>query len=148
MSELFTGVSIDSGINPKTSGYLAFHNLYRFLLLYKQDAAGLITNKPYARHPLTFLNYKDNLQYDCAIMKFDLKRSATQPMLYNYTIIMRAYNLKTIGSGLEAGAVGDKLSELGLDGVGGSAFQKLKGLSNGAKGVMGAVSGGLNVFGG
>ena len=81
-------------------------------------------------------------------MKFDLKRSAAQPMLYNYTIIMRAYNLKTVGAPLVDGAVADKLEELGLDGVGGSAFQKIKGLSNGAKGVMGAFSGGLNVLGG
>jgi hypothetical protein len=148
MAENFTGVQINSGVNPKTSGYVAFHNFYRFLLKYKKDAAGLIENKPYENHPLTFLNYKDNLQYDCAIMKFELKRSAAQPMLYNYIIVMRAYNLKTIDEPLEDGAVSEKLSELGLDGISGSLFQKLKQTSNGAKGVMGAFSGGTSVFGG
>ena len=148
MAENFTGVQINSGINPQTSGYLAFHNLYRYLLEYKRDAAGLNTKKGYKQHPLTFLNYKDNLQYDCAIMKFDLKRSAQQPMLYNYTIIMRAYNLKDLTQQIEEGAVGEKLEELGLAGIGGSVFQKLKQTSNGAKGVMGAFSGGLNVLGG
>jgi len=149
MAENFTGVQIDSGVNPHTSGYIAFHNLYRYLLEYKRDAAGLngytAGNK---KHPLTFLNYKDHLKYDCAIMKFDLKRSATQPMLYNYTIVMRAYNLRDLAESPPDGAVADRLEELGLAGIGGSVFKKLKQTSNGAKGVTGALSGGLNVLGG
>lgn len=148
MAENFTGVQINSGINPQTSGYIAFHNLYRYLLAYKKDAAGLNGRTGYKQHPLTFLNYKDNMKYDCAITKFDLKRSATQPMLYNYTIIMRAYNLRDLSEILPDSAITERLDDLGLSGVGGSVFQKLKQTSNGAKGVVGAISGGLNVLGG
>lgn len=148
MAENFTGVQINSGINPQTSGYIAFHNLYRYLLAYKRDAAGLNGNTGYKQHPLTFLNYKDSQQYNCAIMKFDLKKSATQPMLYNYTIIMRAYNLRDIAESIPDGAATERLEELGLAGIGGSVFQKLKQTSNGAKGVIGSISGGLNVLGG
>lgn len=148
MAENFTGVEVNSGVNPSTSGYTAFHNLYKFLLGYKRDAAGLVSQKGYKKHPLQFLNYKDNLQYNCAIMKFDLKRSATQPMLYNYTIIMRAYNLRSLSEALPDDVVTERLEELGLTGVGGSAFQKLKQTSNGAKGLLGSISGGLNAFGG
>ena len=148
MYENVNGASVTSGINPQTSGYIAFHNLYRYLLAYKRDAAGLNGNKSYKQHPLTFLNYKDHLKYDCAIMKFDLKRSASQPMLYNYTITMRAYNLRDLSESPPGGAIADRLKDLGLDGVEGSVFQKLKQTSNGAKGVIGAFSGGLNVLGG
>lgn len=148
MAENFTGVQVISGVNPQTSGYIAFHNLYRYLLAYKRDAAGLNGNTGYKQHPLTFLNYKDHLKYDCAIMKFDLKRSATQPMLYNYTIIMRAYNLRDLAEAIPDGVITDRLEDLGLAGIGGSVFQKLKQTSNGAKGVIGALSGGLNVLGG
>lgn len=148
MLENFTGVEVNSGIDPTKSGYIAFHNFYRALLSYKKDAAGIENNKRYKRHPLTFLNYKDNQQYDCAVLKFDLKRNADDPMLYNYTIILRAYNLVTLtGSAIDE-PLENRLFQLGLDGVEGSAFQKFKQTANGAKGLTGALKGGLSVFGG
>ena len=102
---------------PEGSGYTAFHNLYRFLLAYKKDAAGVFIKGVHSGeeqrrgHPLQFLNYKDNIQYDVAIQNFVLKRSADDPMLYNYTITMRAYNLQQIfgGAGFE---LEDELDEL------------------------------------
>ncbi|MDQ6989353.1 MAG: hypothetical protein Q9M19_05670 [Mariprofundaceae bacterium] len=148
MYENFNGTPVLSGVDPETSGYIAFHNMYRYLLAYKRDAAGLNVNTGYSQHPLTFLNYKDHIQYNCAITKFDLKRSATQPMLYNYTIIMRAYNLRDIAESIPDDTITKRLQDLGLAGIGGSVFKKLKQTSNGAKGVIGAISGGLNVLGG
>jgi len=143
MAENFSGVEISSGVDPAKSGYMAFHNFYRFLLAYKKDAAGLTTTKKRSKHPLTFLNYKDSQQYDCAITKFDLKRSAASPHLYNYTIAMRAYNLRDVNDLEDAGSSDEILENLGLTGVKGSLFQKMKQTSNGAKGLIGVASGGF-----
>lgn len=109
----------ESGLDVTKTGYYAFHKLYQFFLLYKEDTAG---NKPNAtkttikrkRHPLTFLNYKDNIQYDCVPLVFNLTRSATDPMLYNYTIQLRAYNLDTIVSSNDAKSFLEAADQLGL----------------------------------
>jgi len=146
MAENFTGVEINSGVTPSASGYMAFHNFYRFLLAYKKDAAGLSSTKKRKKngHPLTFLNYKDNQQYDCAITKFDLTRSAASPNLYNYKITMRAYNLRDLNDlDEDTGKISERLEDLGLSGVEGSLFQKMKQTSNGAKGIIGVVTGGF-----
>lgn len=149
MAENFKGVQVQSGINPNTSGYLAFHNFYRFLLAYKSDAAGVGNSRvSRKKHPLNFVNYKDNQIYDCAVLRFDLTRDAADPMLYKYQIVLRGYNLRAPQDGAPDAKLQDRLADLGLDGVGGSLFQKMKQTSNGAKGVLGAVQGGTNIFGG
>jgi hypothetical protein len=50
-------------------------------------------------------------------------RDASNPMLYNYTISMRAYNLTTAGSGDATMQIDqyDLLKSIGLDKVNGSA---------------------------
>ena len=99
-----------TGTNELQTGYYAFHKLYQFFLAYKADTAGekpttTATQTPKRkRHPLTFLNYKDNTQYDCTPVTFNMVRSVDDPMLYNYTIILKAYNLKTISSNEETDA--------------------------------------------
>lgn len=149
MMENFNGVQINSGIKANMSGYIAFHNMYRFLLAYKKDTS--TGTKARKAHPLTFLNYKDNQKYDCAITKFDLKRSASSPQLYNYVIAFRAYNLQDLKNDEDmqkAAGMNSRLKDLGLDDMKGSLFQKMKQTSNGAKGLIGAFQGGLNVLGG
>jgi len=148
LAETFTGTQINSGIDPDKSGYMAFHNFYRFLLSYKKDAVGHSSKTARTKHPLTFLNYKDGQAYDCAITNFELKRDAADPMLYKYSIALRAYNLRSVQNATLDVTEDDRLGDLGLDGVEGSAFQKVKQTSNGAKGVLGALSGGSNIFGG
>jgi len=114
------------GTDDKQTGYYAFHKLYQFFLMYKQDTAG---SKPDStesalkrkRHPLTFLNYKDNVQYDCVPLVFNLTRSADNPMLYNYTIQLRAYNLKTIVSNRVTDSFLLSADKLGLFGGTGSS---------------------------
>ena len=82
------GAAAGTGVNVNKTGYMAFHNFYRFLQQYKKDAAGIskLGNTKRNHHPLQFLNYKDGIKYDCAIQTFTLTRSADNPMFYNYNI--------------------------------------------------------------
>jgi hypothetical protein len=88
----------ESGVGDSVSGYVAFHNLYRFFLAYKKSAADG-TSAHSDSSPLMFLNFKDNNKYSCVINAFTLERSSDNPMLYNYSIQLRAYDLKDLGSG-------------------------------------------------
>lgn len=47
-------------------------------------------------HPIQFLNYKDGNKYDCIPIAFTLTRSADNPMLYNYNIRLKAFNLRSV----------------------------------------------------
>lgn len=118
--------AVISGIADDASGYVAFHNFYLFLLKYKKDVAS--QNISRTGHPLQFINYKDNNQYDVSITNFQLTRDQRSPMLYNYNISMRAYNLRSADRVLKT--AGLSLSDVGLGGVETSAFAKL---SNGAR---------------
>jgi len=125
-----------SGINERQSGYTAFHNFYRFLMLYKKDAASgkarRINRGKQSAHPLQFLNYKDRNQYDVAISSFQLVRSSDDPMLYNYNIVLRAYNLKTVNA--PEYVTQDRYDDLGLGGVDSqSYFSKMSNIASKAK---------------
>jgi hypothetical protein len=113
-----------SAINSETSGYMAFHNFYRFLLQYKRDVTKIDGNAKRKSHPLTFLNYKDNNQYNVAIQAFVLTRNAEDPMLYNYSIVMRGYKLCSLDKPDEVDNT-DTIALLGLDGFGTSIMSTL-----------------------
>ena len=135
-----------TGIVPQKSGYTAFHNLYRFFKFYKDDTAGVGTNLPARvkplQHPLIFFNYKDNNQYNVSIQRFVLRRSADNPMLYYYSIVLRAYNLQVAGSTPNSQTNNARLNELGLDGINAStAFSRMKAASGALKSGLGAVGG-------
>jgi hypothetical protein len=138
-----------SGVDIDKTGYLAFHNLYRFFLYYKQDAAGQSSIVQRTTQPLTFLNYKDNNKYSCAVQRFMLKRSAENPMLYNYSIVLRAYNIQDISESDQLpDTLTNRLADLGLNGVTNSSiFATIKNASSAAKSFAGALSGGVNLFG-
>ena len=141
------GVKPKTGIIPENSGYVAFHNLYRFLLKYKKDTAGISSSESRDSHPLTFFNYKDNNQYDVAVRGFTLRRSADNPMLYYYSIQLRGYNLRSIGTTVDEN-LSKRLNDLGLTGIdSSSALGDIKSLASGVKGVIGSLAGGLNVLG-
>lgn len=136
-----------SGLTPDNSGYVAFHNLYRFLLQYKKDAAGVNSTQVRKSHPLTFFNYKDNNQYDVVVKSFTMRRSADNPMLYYYSIQLRGYNLRAITSPIND-SLTQRLSDLGLNGVDSSSvLGDIKSLSSQAKGIIGSLVGGINVLG-
>jgi hypothetical protein len=118
--------SNQTGIYNDNNGYVAFHNFYRFLLEYKKQTAGAsaggssksgiagavtcaLSNPVGAvtsaisgggggdkKASFVFYNYKDMQEYDCAIRSFTLNRSSDNPFLYNYSITIRAYNLRSI----------------------------------------------------
>jgi hypothetical protein len=138
----------ETGVYTDQSGYIAFHNLYRFLLRYKKDASGADGNiDERTTHPLTFFNYKDNIQYDVAIKNFVLTRDANNPLLYNYQISMTGYNLQKVG-GSSSENITQTLSDLGLNGVDGSSLLgDIKEASNNAKAIIGSAVGGISILG-
>jgi hypothetical protein len=141
------GVKPKTGISAENSGYVAFHNLYRFLLQYKKDAAGTNSKSPRKQHPLTFFNYKDNNQYDVVVRNFTMRRSADNPMLYYYSIQLRGYNLRPISSPIDDNLT-QRLKDLGLNGVDSSSvLGDIKSLSSQVKGIIGSAVGGINVLG-
>jgi hypothetical protein len=122
---------ITSGIHDQASGYMAFHNFYRFLLDYKKKvSSGSI---PSSGHPLQFINYKDNNAYDVSITNFQLVRDQRSPMLYNYNISMRAYNLRSSDTALKPPITQINTSDVGLGGVDTPTFAKMSNLARKAK---------------
>lgn len=155
ISNTITGNSGNAtGITADKSGYVAFHNLRKFFLKYKQDAAQLEASKqsiaspvkiPVKRtqpvrkvHPIQFLNYKDGLKYDCVPISFTMTRSADNPMLYNYNIRLRAFNEQNVNEKLLA--VDQRRAELGLDGLEGqNLFTKMTSVAGNAATVISAL---------
>lgn len=147
-SELISGSpESKTGLYINQTGYLAFHNLYRFLLKYKADTSDSSIPTQRLSHPLTFFNYKDNNQYDVIVRNFVLRRSAENPMLYFYSITLRGYNLRSVSEKADD-LTAERLKQLGLDGVDSSSILgKIKGTSNKVKGVLGPLGAGINVLG-
>lgn len=147
------GRSAITGVHLEQTGYMAFHNLYRFLLQYKKDAAGVIdqtSRKADAPAPLVFFNYKDNNEYSVVIKSFSLRRDKENPMLYFYSISMRGYDLKNVQDTLSVSKADSKqlLSNLGLDGVKNSTIlSKAKDVASSARDVLGSLAIGVNQLG-
>jgi hypothetical protein len=140
------GRKAQSGLSPENSGYTAFHNLYRCLLQYKKDVASGNDGRR-TQHPLIFFNYKDNNQYYVSVKSFVLRRSADNPMLYQYSIQLRGYRLSGIDDTMDENLT-QRLSDLGLNGVDSSSILgDMKSLSSQAKGIMGSFVGGINILG-
>lgn len=139
-----------TGVDVSKTGYMAFHNLYRFFLNYKKDTSGESSTAPRMRHPLVFFNYKDGNKYRCAITSFVLKRSVETPMLYNYSIVLRAYQIQGLNSDeVKTQSINDRLAALGLSGVDNSStFNNIKNISKNAKDAVGGLIGGVNILGG
>ena len=144
-----------TGVFNNSSGYVAFHNFYKFLLQYKKDtvASGSLANQPKEsmkssssyNAPLFFVNYKDNNQYSCAIQRFTLERSAEDPMLYNYSIQMRAYNLSPIVPG-SSPELKNRYEDLGLDSTL-SIAAKAKVAINAGKSALASARGAVKTIG-
>ena len=144
-----------TGVFNNSSGYVAFHNLYKFLLQYKKEtvASGSLANSPVEsmgstqapNPPLLFVNYKDNNQYSCAIQRFTLERSAEDPMLYNYSIQMRAYNLSPIISETPL-KLKNRYEDLGLDSTL-SIAAKAKVAINAGKSALSSARGAVKTLG-
>ena len=139
---------LETAVYNNQTGYIAFHNLYRFLLKYKKDASGVDSSIPRVTHPLTFFNYKDGNEYDVVVKNFTLRKSAENPMLYFYSITMRAYNIRSCGGLKDLEDLNQRLDDLGLNGVKSSSLlSTIKGVSDAAKAIVGSASNGINLFG-
>lgn len=139
------GRKAQAGLSPENSGYVAFHNLYRCLLQYKKDVASGNSNR--TKHPLIFFNYKDNNQYYVSVKSFVLRKSADNPMLYQYSIQLRGYRLSGIDDEIDENLT-QRLSDLGLNGVDSSSvLGDMKSLSSQTKGIIGSFVGGINILG-
>lgn len=139
-----------TGIDLNRTGYVAFHNFYKFLLVYKKDVSGEsgVQANISSKHPLIFLNYKDNNQYNVAIQGFQLTRDASQPMLYNYNITLRGYNLTTVDAPVSDSELVDRAKELGLGELEGSSlFSKIANKAKQAKNVAYSTIAGIKGFG-
>lgn len=123
-----------TGVDLNKTGYKAFHNFYKFLLVYKKDASGEDNLGAGKCGPLIFVNYKDNNQYNVVIQNFQLTRDVSSPMLYNYNISMRAYNMKEANWIDVSDDLINRISELGLDSINNnSLFSKLANKTRQAK---------------
>jgi len=156
INEIAGGSQNETGITPEQSGYYAFHNFYKFLLRYKQDAAGVFDNAAGGAakalfgqktlsnsdlrkvHPLQFMNYKDNVRYDVIPISFTLTRSAEHPMLYNYSIKLRGFNLQNVDTKASAENL---LNDLGLGNLKGSLFSKMTSKVGNASTLISGIAG-------
>jgi hypothetical protein len=79
------------------TGYYKFWVLHNFMVAYAEakkakDASDLrfVFNSP-----------KDNISYVCTPISFDLKRNSAQPLLYNYTIILKCWDVAPLTVGVD-----------------------------------------------
>ena len=123
MKQQFEALTSDpeivSGVKAEASGYKAFHDFYRFLLLYKQEVSDPLNDKEIKVHPLRFMNYKDGICWNAIPVSFTMNKSAESPMLYNYQIVMRGYNMKPISGDGDSFSYVDS-EQFGLAGYGNS----------------------------
>lgn len=124
---------VDGTRNVK-SGYTAYHVLYKYIWLYHFTKANGV------RHNLKFINFKDNNQYNVAVQNFQLNRDKSRPHLYQYTITMKAWNLKTMDGVASFGDPADRVANLGLD-TGPSLKAKMFRVINQTKSVLSSAAG-------
>lgn len=135
----FTGTSskmVDGKRNTK-SGYTAYHVLYKYIWLYHFTKANGVA------HNLKFINFKDNNQYNVAVQNFQLTRDKSRPHLYQYSIVMRAWNLQTMDGVASFGNPEARLKELGLD-TGPSLKAKMKRVIEDTKSILTTAQGIMN----
>ncbi len=76
-----------------------------------------------------------------------MRKDSTNPMLYNYSIQLRGYNLTEISSPIKED-LQQRYAELGINGVDGSSvLGDIKSLSGQAKSIVGSAVGGISVLG-
>lgn len=132
-----TSSKMVDGKRNLTSGYTAYHVLYKFIWLYHFSKANG------AQHQLKFVNYKDNNQYNVVVQNFNLTRDKSRPHLYQYSITMRGWNLQTVGPRPSFGDPEQRLKDLGLD-TGPSVKAAMFRVINQTKSALSTAAGLLN----
>lgn len=139
-NDLANGKKHHVGVYNDTNGYIAFHRFYSFLMKYKEKIKNF--NKEKQDSPLLFISYKDGVQYSCIIQSFSLERSADNPLLYNYSIRLRAYNAKSVST--KGNVVSDISGAAGLLDDPKSVASKIK---NGMGKIKNIANGALSAIG-
>lgn len=89
----------DEENNPdfQKTGYHQFWVLHNFIVAYAE------AKKQVGSNDLRFLfnSPKDNISYVCTPMSFDLKRISDQPLLYNYTIVLKCWDIAPISAAVD-----------------------------------------------
>jgi hypothetical protein len=132
----------ETGVDNGVSGYKAFHNIYNFLQQYKASRASTSSISKFKQSPMKFYNYKDNNMYDCVPISFTMIRSAENPMLYNYQIRLRAFNLQPLYkySRIFGVAETNLVAQTGLDRFKGSIFSKITSVASDVNTLVNTVS--------
>lgn len=78
-----------SGVNESDTGYYQFWKLYNFFVEYTEAKKDPSNKNMY----LVFRNTKDNLDFAVTPINFDLRRDSRNPLLYNYSITLRAWSV-------------------------------------------------------
>ena len=71
----------------RDSGYGKFWRLHNFLVAYAEAKK----DSKWKGARLVFGSPKDNVEYVCTPMQFEMKRDAARPLVYNYTIVLKAW---------------------------------------------------------
>jgi hypothetical protein len=77
------------------SGYGVFWRLHNFLVGYAEAKK----KTEYKGARLVFGCPKDNIEYICTPIQFEMKRDATRPMIYNYMIVLKAWDTRKPSEG-------------------------------------------------
>lgn len=116
-----------SGVDGENNGYTEAQELSKFLYMYSRVKAANPTD-----FGLRFKSFKDGQQWDCIVQDFTLQKSAQNPMLYRYQIVLKAWSV----TGIQA-TKSDSFDRFGPGGdlkavntVGIQAFNLMKGVVN------------------
>jgi hypothetical protein len=139
-NKILDGNNRKSGVYLDQTGFYAFHYLYRFFLQYKRETASAKEkNKKYKGPPLTFISYKDSVKYNVVPVVFNFSRAAEDPMLYKYSIQMRAYNIKSLGKVDEEDWLSRRFLKMGIGGGNTTdAFSNASAVTNAVTNTLGA----------
>lgn len=71
----------------RDSGYGKFWRLHNFLVAYAEAKK----ESQWKSARLVFGSPKDGIEYVCTPMQFEMKRDSARPLVYNYTIVLKAW---------------------------------------------------------
>ena len=94
--------SKSSNIQLEQTGYYQFWELNNFLVSYAESKK----SKDGKNFRLVFNCPKDNLSYVVTPMAFNLSRSANDPLMYNYSISLKAWDITTSAGTLDKNLTG------------------------------------------
>lgn len=92
----------ESAVNGQSNGYTEIHKFHKFILLYaalnSRKNLKTIENKALQNQKwnLYFKNAKDGQRFRVIVQNFQINKSVRSPYLYNYQIVMKAWDLQPV----------------------------------------------------